>query len=130
MTQKADAGQKKASARVVANAPDAFNMQQYVTEVLELGHSQLALDLDTRIGLIRTINSDHSNNHIQQDRASPPMVIDITTALDEGVLTTRLPCCNCLEGLCVLVWVHCFASRTLPDAPMSLPITGMGHAIG
>ena len=130
MSQKADAGQKKVSAKAAANAPDAFNVQQYVTEELELGHSQLALDLDMKHGQIRTINSDHRNNLIEQFRANPPMVIDLTTVLDQGVPSVWLSWRKGLEGLCAMVWVHPFTSHKLSGAPMSLPITGIGHAIG
>ena len=72
-------------------------MPHYVLDEMEIPYQQLALDLEQKHGQIRSINTMHRQALVDQFNTNPPMIIELTTVLDQGVLSF---CTNTCELVC------------------------------
>lgn len=72
-------------------------MPHYVLDEMEIPYQQLALDLEQKHGQIRSINTMHRQALVDQFNTNPPMIIELTTVLDQGVLSF---CTNTCDLVC------------------------------
>ena len=69
---------------------EGFSVPQFLLDEVELPFESLALDLDMRQGQIRTVNTVHRDQLVQEFEKNPPNIIDLTTVLDQGVTSAAL----------------------------------------
>ena len=84
-SQAGSGSPRKSAAKSDSAAQEEFNVSHFITEEIEMPWTQLALDIDLKQGQIRTINALHRQNLVEQFRANPPHVIELTTVLDQGM---------------------------------------------